>query len=628
MANSMKLVDVVIIGAGPVGLLLAVCLSRWGYKVKHIDNRDGPTTTGRADGIQPRSLHLLRNMGLKRQIMSFEPARFYQVAFWDPTPDQKGIRRTGTHSACPEFIDARYPYTTLLHQGLIERVFIHDLEKNGTIVQRPWTITDFRTVDPNSTHPLEVQLKHMHNNEEETVRTKYLFSGEGAKSFVRGRLGIQILRKDPTSYVWGVMDGIVRTDFPDVKMKCTIHSDHGSIMIIPRESNMVRLYVQIASSTDKDFISSRKVSIEEIQTLAKRILQPYHIEWDHVEWFSSYPIGQGIAESYTLDQRVFMGGDCCHTHSPKAGQGMNTAFHDALNLAWKIHHVEGGFAKRSILSTYESERRVIAESLLDFDAKYATLFSQKTPSVSKLSAASKDNQDDKINEFVEVFKASQEFTSGYGTVYPENDFNWSPSHPAKSELFMWNNAKLRIGHVMPSADVTRVVDAQGVQLEQEVGLAVSATSIVDPHIYPAARRCVADFAVNIGKRNSFYSQYERNDIGTLSYHERHNPHSHFFTICTTFAAPRESIEIEDVVPDPLVRYRDHIYADDIFDGTPAHAKMGFKAEEGGVVVVRPDGHVGCVVRLAEGEGTVDALNEYFAAFVSKPVGQKGMLASL
>lgn len=220
MANSTKSVDIVIIGAGPVGLLLAVCLSRWGYKVKQIDNRDGPTTTGRADGIQPRSLHLLRNMGLKRQIMSLEPARFYQVAFWDPAPDQKGIRRTGTHSACPEFIDARYPYTTLLHQGLIERIFIHDLEKNGTTVQRPWTITDFRTVDPNSTHPLEVQLKHVHNDKEETVRTKYLFSGEGAKSFVRGKLGIKILHKDPTSYVWGVIDGIVRTDFPDVKVWC------------------------------------------------------------------------------------------------------------------------------------------------------------------------------------------------------------------------------------------------------------------------------------------------------------------------------------------------------------------------------------------------------------------------
>jgi 2-polyprenyl-6-methoxyphenol hydroxylase-like FAD-dependent oxidoreductase len=98
-------------------------------------------------------------------------------------------------------------------------------------------------------------------------------------------------------------------------MKCTIHSDHGSIMIIPRENNMVRLYIQIASSTDKDFNPRKQATSEEVQASAKKILQPYHIEWDRVEWYSIYPIGQGIAEKYTIDHRIFMGGDCCHTHS-------------------------------------------------------------------------------------------------------------------------------------------------------------------------------------------------------------------------------------------------------------------------------------------------------------------------
>ena len=128
--------DIVIVGAGPVGLCLSTCLSRWGYKIKHIDNRPEPTATGRADGIQPRSLDLLRNMGLKRRIMEHEPAKVYEVAFWDPSKD--GIVQTGTWASCPKFIDARYPFTTLLHQGLIERVFIEDIEKNGNTVQRPW----------------------------------------------------------------------------------------------------------------------------------------------------------------------------------------------------------------------------------------------------------------------------------------------------------------------------------------------------------------------------------------------------------------------------------------------------------------------------------------------------------
>lgn len=98
-------------------------------------------------------------------------------------------------------------------------------------------------------------------------------------------------------------------------MKCTIHSDHGSIMIIPRENDLVRLYIQIASSTDKDFNPRKQATPEEVQASAKKILQPYYIEWDRVEWYSVYPIGQGIAEKYTLDHRIFMGGDCCHTHS-------------------------------------------------------------------------------------------------------------------------------------------------------------------------------------------------------------------------------------------------------------------------------------------------------------------------
>ena len=98
-------------------------------------------------------------------------------------------------------------------------------------------------------------------------------------------------------------------------MKCTIHSDHGSIMIIPRENNLVRLYIQIATSTDKDFNPRKQATQAEVQSAAKRILQPYYIEWDRVEWYSVYPIGQGIADKYTVDHRIFMGGDCCHTHS-------------------------------------------------------------------------------------------------------------------------------------------------------------------------------------------------------------------------------------------------------------------------------------------------------------------------
>lgn len=209
--------DIVIVGAGPVGLLLSTCLARWGYKIKHIDNRPEPTLTGRADGIQPRSLDLLRNMGLKRAIMEHEPAKVYEVAFWDPSQD--GIHRTGTWASCPKFIDARYPFTTLLHQGLIERVFINDLEKHNTRVERPWTITGFENDGKDAEYPVQVSIAHVETKQAETVRAKYLFSGEGARSFVRQQLKIGITHKDPIAHVWGVMDGVVQTDFPDIKVR-------------------------------------------------------------------------------------------------------------------------------------------------------------------------------------------------------------------------------------------------------------------------------------------------------------------------------------------------------------------------------------------------------------------------
>ena len=313
---------------------------------------------------------------------------------------------------------------------------------------------------------------------------------------------------------------------------------------------------------------------------------------------------------------------------------MNTAFHDALNLAWKIHHVEAGFAKRSILRSYESERKSIAEELLDFDAKYAALFSERIPSPGTVGAAKKDDKDGEANDFVSVFKSSQEFTSGYGIFYGPNEFNWSTNHSAKSRLFSPTGNSIRIGGVMPPANVTRVVDANEVHLEQEIPFNGSFRVFLFVGSPSRTRHAIGDFAENLQKRRSFYSSFEREDIASVSCHERHNPHSHFFSVCITFASPRDNIDISKMLPPVLARYRDHVYADDVWDRrvpdakAAAHAKMGLDVEKGGVVVVRPDGHVGCVVGLEEGSETVDALNDYFAAFVSKPIGSSKLQAQL
>lgn len=318
---------------------------------------------------------------------------------------------------------------------------------------------------------------------------------------------------------------------------------------------------------------------------------------------------------------------------------MNTAFLDAQNLAWKIHHVESDFASRSLLATYESERRHIAESLLNFDAKFAKLFSTRPPSVQETDQANKRDQDGNgENEFIKTLKENSEFTSGYGVAYKPNILNWTPNanHPARSPLFLSypDNTHLRTGRIFIPATVSRLTDANVVALEQEIPANGSFRIFVFCGTSPASTskpqvpmRALADFAHHVSRPNSFLTAFLRPDLADVSYHERYNPHSFFVSFATIFAAKRSEIELDEAVPRLLARYRQLIYADDVEDlrvlGAPAaaHAKMGL--EQGGVVVVRPDGYVGCVMRLSEGSGTVDALNEYFEAFVGRKLGSKG-----
>ena len=268
---------------------------------------------------------------------------------------------------------------------------------------------------------------------------------------------------------------------------------------------------------------------------------------------------------------------------------MNTAFLDALNLAWKIHAVEAGFANRNVLETYEPERKDVAETLLSFDNKYAKLFSQRPPAANEVAAASAGAvAGQEQNEFINTFKESCEFTSGYGVFYKANALNWSPSHPAQSHVVHPKSTRLVPGRILVNADVTRVVDANVVHLEQEIPLNGSFRLFVFAGKPSVTGQALRDLAANMAKKNSFYMSYARPDLERVSHHERHNPHSHFFSVCTVFAA--------------------------------AHAKMGLDQEKGGVVVVRPDGYVGVVVALEEGSATVDALNQYFGSFCTKKLG--------
>ena len=143
------------------------------------------------------------------------------------------------------------------------------------------------------------------------------------------------------------------------------------------------------------------------------------------------------------------------------------------------------------------------------------------------------------------------------------------------------------------------------------------------------KTALTDLATYMSSPKSFYNVFAHKDQSKDRYHEQHNPHTDFLTICTILNAPRPTVaDIATVLPPILARYKDLVYADDVWDKrapdakAAAHAKMGLDEESGGVVVVRPDGYVGCVVKLDEGRGTCEALDAYFSVVTGKKLGEE------
>ena len=180
------------------------------------------------------------------------------------------------------------------------------------------------------------------------------------------------------------MDVLADTDFPDIRMKSAIHSaNEGNILIIPREGGyMVRLYIELDELAEDERIASRNITSDHLIAAARRILHPYSLEVREVAWWSVYEIGQRICDKFDdlpedseLLPCVFIAGDACHTHSPKAGQGMNVSIADGFNLGWKLASVLRGQARPDLLHSYSQERRAIAQELIDFDREFAKMFS-------------------------------------------------------------------------------------------------------------------------------------------------------------------------------------------------------------------------------------------------------------
>ncbi|MDA8033542.1 MAG: FAD-dependent monooxygenase [Actinomycetota bacterium] len=460
-------VDVLVVGAGPAGMVLAAQLARFpDLTTALVEQADGPLLIGQADGVACRTVEMLEAFGLVDRLL---PEAYWvnEVAFWSPDPaDPTRIVRTGRVRDTDEDT-SELPHVTV-NQARLLAFLRDDMERSPTGLRPAYGLQlHHLQVDPSASHPVRAVLAHVKDLEptgdHTVVRARYAVGCDGARSAVRQAIGRQLVG-DRTDTSWGVMDLLAVTDFPDIRLKTIIKSANGgNLIVIPREGGyLVRLYIELDPATDRQAVQDRSVTTDQLLAVANRIFHPYTIEARQIGWWSVYDIGQRLCDRFddlTPDEvaagrppRVLIAGDACHTHSAKAGQGMNVSMADGWNLGWKLAAVLRGQARPDLLLTYSDERQAVAQELIDFDREFARAMSAPpTPDASPQQAAAE------ADAFQGYFAQQLAYTAGTATRYRPSILTGPPT-------FQHLAGGFPVGMRFHSAPVVRLADAKQVQL--------------------------------------------------------------------------------------------------------------------------------------------------------------------
>ncbi|KAA1469648.1 FAD/NAD(P)-binding domain-containing protein [Dentipellis sp. KUC8613] len=376
MSSTPETHDVLIVGAGPAGLMSATTLARMGIRPLVIDADEyAGHQYGRSDAFHSRAMEVMESLGMPMEQLKHAGRKLYGRTFWEISGGRG--KRTAYARFYPEFLDFDEDYALCVRQGLIEQVMIHDIEGHydGFEVQWKWKfVTMELPKDDDATGLSKVVLQHSDSGEERIVFAKYVLGCDGARSAVRRWAAPFDVKLDGKAlpFTWCVLDAVgLKSDFPDLERLSVIRSEKGIVLIIPREP----INGKPAARFDIQLEKSRHEATEEEATKTiKAIFEPFKLEWDEVNWWSSYDVGQRIINKYDVANKVFFLGDVCHTHSPRAGLGLNTAVLEAHNLGWKLGLVLQGRSTPDILTTYASERHNVAKYLIDMDRKLVELY--------------------------------------------------------------------------------------------------------------------------------------------------------------------------------------------------------------------------------------------------------------
>ncbi len=452
-------VDVLIAGSGPTGLCLAAQLARVPQiRTMLVEPKAGPMEKGQADGISVRSMEMFQAFGFGEKVMR-ESVWINETTFWGPGTDNS-LKRVARVQDVPDGI-SEMPHV-LINQARVHDMFLDNMRRSPTRLEPDYgyKVQDL-SVDPGKAeYPVTVTLEHTSPGQEgktTKVRANYVIGCDGARSSVRTAIG-GALHGDAAHHAWGVMDILAVTDFPDWRMKSFVRSqDAGILMVLPREGgHLVRLYVELDRLGENERASDRGMGAQDIIAKAQRIFHPYKLEAKEVVWWSIYEIGHRLTDKFddvppdliaTRTPRVMLAGDACHTHSPKAGQGMNVSMGDTFNLGWKLVSVLTGRADPALLHSYSGERRAAAKGLVDFDHKWARVVGAK---------AVEDLTDD-LPVVAREFVNNLPFTCGLTIQYEESSLTAPPKYQQLATGF-------DLGKRFHSAPVIRLADAKPMHL--------------------------------------------------------------------------------------------------------------------------------------------------------------------
>jgi phenol 2-monooxygenase/3-hydroxybenzoate 4-monooxygenase len=602
-------VDVLIIGCGPAGLTLAAQLAAFPeIRTAIVEQKDGPLEKGQADGIACRTMEMFEAFNFAERVLK-EACWINEVTFWKPD-DQKPdhVVRHGRVQDTEDGL-SEFPHV-VLNQARVHDLYLETMRHSPSRLEPHYArkLLDVKVDHNAADYPVTVTLERTdgaHAGQRETVRARYVVGCDGARSATRTAIGRE-LKGGAAHQAWGVMDILPLTNFPDIRHKVAIQSHEGSLMIIPREGGyMVRLYVEMDKLGEDERVAQRQITAEQLIATAQRIFQPYTLDVKEVVWWSVYEIGHRICDKYddvpagregTQLPRVFIAGDACHTHSPKAGQGMNFSMQDTFNLGWKLAAVLRGLCPPSLLHSYNAERHTVGQQLIDFDREWAAMISEKP------SENGQGGVDPK--EFQKYFEQHLRFTAGMGTQYRPGLLCGDTQHQVLATGF-------EVGTRFHSAPVLRVADAKVMELGH-VGKADGRW-----RLYAfAGKNDATTEQTGVRALCKFLETSAQSPV--LRYTRAGQDPDAVFDLRAIFQQSHREIAIETLPALLLPQKGSHglrdyekVFSAQLKHGPNIFDLRGIDRTQGALVVVRPDQYIALVLPL----NAHQALADFFAGFM-------------